>query len=302
MEGGVALVVRLASRVYTSLLFVGAGKMGSGALYVVATPVGNLGDVTLRALEILGTVDAVVCEDTRHTRKLLARHGIHARLESHFAGNEERRIPLLIESLAGGKKLALVSDAGTPAISDPGYLLVRACREAGIPVIPVPGPSAMTAALSVSGLPSTSVRFLGFPPRKASLRSHLLESLAKDPSTLVFYEAPHRVRAFLAQARLMLEGRELFVAREMTKVFESFYVDPEPETLPEKGEYVIVFGPPRTVEGSAKMRPEDWPKRVEALVLSGMSEKEALRCAAREAGVPRRLAYSFVKGKGAGRG
>ncbi len=276
--------------------------MQSGTLYVVATPVGNLGDITLRALEILGSVDSVVCEDTRHTRKLLARHGIHAKLESHFAGNEERRIPLLIASLAEGRKLALASDAGTPAISDPGYLLVRACREAGIPVVPVPGPSAMTAALSVSGLPSSSVRFLGFPPRKASARQSLLESLAIDPSTLVFYEAPRRVRAFLAQARPMLEGRELFVAREMTKVFETFYVDPLPETLPEKGEYVIVFGPPRALEGAAKMPPEDLPKRVEALVLSGVSEKEALRRAAREAGVSRREAYSAVKGKGAGRG
>ncbi|MCI4397668.1 MAG: 16S rRNA (cytidine(1402)-2'-O)-methyltransferase [Acidobacteria bacterium] len=273
-----------------------------GTLYVVATPVGNLGDITLRALDILKSVDAVVCEDTRHTRKLLARHGIHARLESHFSGNEERKIPLLAESLLAGKNLALVSDAGTPAVSDPGYLLVRACRKAGIPVVPIPGPSAMTAALSVSGLPLASVRFLGFPPRKASARASLLEALAGDSSALVFYEAPRRVRSFLAQARDALQGRELFVAREMTKVFETFYTDPEPEMLPEKGEYVIVFGPPKTPEGSIEMKPEDIAKEVEALVLSGTSPQEALRRAARKAGISRREAYNVVKGKGASRG
>lgn len=276
--------------------------MGSGTLYVVATPVGNLGDITLRALDVLKSVDAVVCEDTRHTRKLLARHEIHARLESHFSGNEERKIPILVESLSAGKNLALVSDAGTPAVSDPGYLLVRACRKAGIPVVPIPGPSAMTAALSVSGLPSASVRFLGFPPRKASARASLLETLAGDSSALVFYEAPRRVRSFLGQARDALQGRELFVAREMTKVFETFYMDPEPEKLPEKGEYVIVFGPPRTPEGSIEMKPEDLAKEVEALVLSGTSPQEALRRVARRAGISRREAYNVVKGKGASRG
>ncbi len=276
--------------------------MESGTLYVVATPVGNLGDITLRALDVLRSVEAVVCEDTRHTRKLLARHGINARLESHFAGNEERKIPLFVESLANGKSLALVSDAGTPAVSDPGYLLVRACREAGIPVVPVPGPCAMTAALSVSGLPSSSVRFLGFPPRKASARASLFDSLSGDPSALVFYEAPLRVRSFLSQARLALRGREIFVAREMTKVFESFYRNPEPETLPEKGEYVIVFGPPEIQEDAREMEPEELAKEVHALVLEGMAPQEALRRAARKAGISRREAYDIVKGKGARRG
>ncbi len=276
--------------------------MESGTLYVVATPVGNLGDITLRALDVLGSVGAIVCEDTRHTRKLLARHGINARLESHFAGNEERKIPLLVESLLNGTSLALVSDAGTPAVSDPGFLLVRACREAGIPVVPVPGPSAMTAALSVSGLPSSSVKFLGFPPRKASARESLFGSLSGDPSALVFYESPLRVRSFLSQARLALKGREIFVAREMTKVFETFYRDPEPETLPEKGEYVIVFGPPNVEEGAKEMEPEELASEVTSLVLAGMTHQEALRRAARKAGISRREAYDIVKGKGARRG
>ncbi len=276
--------------------------MGRGTLYVVATPIGNLRDITLRALDTLRSVDAVVCEDTRRTRRLLAHHGITARLESHFAGNEERRIPAILAALAEGEDRALVSDAGTPAISDPGYLLVRACRDRGIPVVPVPGPSAMAAALSVSGLPSTAVRFLGFPPRKAGERRHLLASLVGDPATLIFYESPRRVRAFLAEAAAALPGRERFVAREITKLFESTYRDPDPGALPEKGEFVLVFGPPARPAAMAPAEPAALAARVEALSREGLPEKEALRRAAREAGLSRRAVYDAVKGKGARRG
>jgi len=269
----------------------------AGTLYIVATPIGNLRDITLRALEVLGAVDAIVCEDTRHTRKLLAHHGITARMESHFAGNEARRIPALVEALSGGRSLALVSDAGTPAVSDPGFLLVRACRDAGIPVVPVPGPSAFAAALSASGLPSDAVKFLGFPPRKQGPRRALLASLADEGATLVFYESPHRARAFLAEARALFPARPCVVARELTKVHETFYRDPTPEELPEKGEFVFLFGPP-TQAAMATAGPGEARARVTALVGAGLDEREALKRAARELGLGKRAVYDAVKGKG----
>jgi 16S rRNA (cytidine1402-2'-O)-methyltransferase len=273
--------------------------MSTGTLFVVATPIGNLKDITLRALETLANVDAIVCEDTRHTRKLLAHHGITTRLESHFAGNEARRIPALLGALKEGRSLALVTDAGTPAISDPGYLLVKACHEHGISVVPIPGPTALAAALSASGLPCTHVKFLGFPPRRASERKTLLRSLSAEPATLVFYEAPHRVRAFLSQARECLPNRACVVARELTKAFETFYRDPAPEELPERGEFVLLFAPPENPAaepvGAAETR-----ARVAAAVESGADEKEALKRVARELGVSKRDVYAAVKGKARG--
>lgn len=271
--------------------------MGAGTLFVVATPIGNLRDITLRALDTLKGVDAVVCEDTRHTRKLLSHYGIDVKLESHFAGNETRRVPALVEAIREGRSLALVTDAGTPAISDPGYLLVRACRDAGLPVVPIPGASAMATALSASGLPSTTVKFLGFAPRKSGERRSLFAALAAEASTLVFYESPHRVRAFLAEARLGLPGRACVVAREVTKAFESFYRDPAPEELPEKGEFVLLFGPPEAAPAPSA-EPLSLRNRVGALVASGLPEREALRQAAKEFEVPRRTVYDAVKGKG----
>jgi len=276
----------------------------AGTLYIVATPIGNLRDITLRALDVLGSVDAIVCEDTRHTRKLLAHHGITARMESHFAGNEARRIPALVEALAGGRSLALVTDAGTPAVSDPGFLLVRACRDAGIPVVPVPGPSALAAALSASGLPSDAVKFVGFPPRKQGPRRALLGALAPEAATLVFYESPHRARAFLAEACVLLPGRPCVVARELTKVHETFYRDPAPDELPEKGEFVFLFGPPAATGPAPTAGPEDVRARVAGLVATGLDEREALKRAARDLGLGKRAVYDAVKGKGreAGRG
>lgn len=270
--------------------------MSTGTLYVVATPIGNLRDITLRALDTLAAVDAVVCEDTRHTRKLLGHHGITTRLESHFAGNEARRIPALVGALQEGRSLALVTDAGTPALSDPGYLLVKACREAGVPVVPIPGPSALAAALSASGLPATHVKFLGFPPRRSGERKALLGAVAGETSTLVFYEAPHRVRAFLTEALELLPGRPCVVARELTKTFETFYKDPAPEELPERGEFVLLFGPPRTIE-APPAGPEEARARVAALVREGVDEREALKRAAKALGLGKRAVYDAVKGK-----
>jgi 16S rRNA (cytidine1402-2'-O)-methyltransferase len=175
-------------------------------------------------------------------------------------------------------------------------LLVRACREEGIPVVPVPGPSALATALSVSGLPSQRVLFLGFPPRKARERKHFLESLAQDPATLVFYEAPHRIRTFLREAFEALPGRECVIGRELTKKFESIGPVVNPDQVPERGEFVVMFGP-APQRAAEPLAPEDAAARVKALVESGIEEKEALRQAAREMGVPRREVYAIVKGK-----
>lgn len=267
---------------------------GMGTLYVVATPIGHLKDVTLRALEVLGTVDFILCEDTRVTSKLTRHYDIRKPLESFFAGNEERRVGPVLARLEAGESAALVTDAGTPGVSDPGYLLVRACRERSVPVVPVPGVSAMAAALSVSGLPAQRVLFLGFPPRRAGERRRLLESLAGDPSTLVFYEAPHRIRAFLHDALGCLPGRECVAAREITKRFETVGPVTDPAAVPERGEFVVLFGPP--ARGEVVLPEEDVPERFAALVGEGLAEKEAMRRVARERGVPRREIYGLIKG------
>lgn len=262
---------------------------------MVATPIGHLKDITLRALETLRSVDLILCEDTRVTRTLLSRYDIQKPMQSYFAGNEDRRVGPVVERLQAGESVALVTDAGTPGISDPGYLLVRACREAGVPVTPVPGPSALAAALSVSGLPSQRVLFLGFPPRKAGERSRFLADLAADPSTLVFYEAPHRIRAFLKEAMTAFSGRECVAGRELTKRFEWVGTVLDPEQVPERGEFVILFGPPPE-KTAPTLSAEEAPERVRALVAEGMEEKEALRQVARDMGVSRRDVYALVKG------
>ena len=266
-----------------------------GTLYMVATPIGHLEDITLRALETLKTVDLILCEDTRVTRTLTARYGIQKPLKSYFAGNEERRLGPILERLKGTDSIALVTDAGTPGVSDPGYLLVRACRQAGIPVVPIPGPSALATALSVSGLPAQRVLFLGFPPRKTQERARFLSSLAADPSTLVFYEAPHRVRSFLKEALTAFGGRECVVGRELTKRFEWVGPVSDPEQVPERGEFVVLFGPP-PAPVAVPCTPEETARRVGQFVDEGIEEKEALRRVAREMGVPRREIYAIVKG------
>ena len=271
-----------------------AGGKGAGALYVVGTPIGNLKDLTFRALEVLRESDLILCEDTRVTRKLLEHYGTHKPLKSFFVGNEAARCDEALEILLSGARVALVTDAGTPGLSDPGYLLVRACRQRGIPVVPVPGPSALATALSASGLPSQRVLFLGFPPRKSGERKRLLESLAGDPSTLVFYEAPHRIRDFLREAREALKGRECVACREMTKLFEEFASVEDAELVKERGEFVVLFSPPKE-DAREALSLEGVPVEVEALVASGVEEKEALRRVARSKGVSRRDIYNILK-------
>jgi 16S rRNA (cytidine1402-2'-O)-methyltransferase len=194
----------------------------AGRLFIVATPIGHLEDITFRAVRILGEVAAIACEDTRQTAKLLNRYGIKKPLISYFHPREGRRIPEILRLLMGGRDVALVSDAGTPGISDPGFPLIREALKAGIAVVPVPGPSAVTAALSAAGLPTHRFLFAGFPPPKRTALRKLLEALAPDEATLVFYLPTRRLREFLAEVVQILGDRRVVVAREMTKIHEEF--------------------------------------------------------------------------------
>ena len=221
----------------------------SGILYIVATPIGNLEDMTYRAVRILGEVDLIAAEDTRHTKKLLNHFGIKTPLVSYYREKEVTRSQDLIAKLVAGNQVALVSDAGTPAISDPGAVLVKRARQAGIPIIPVPGPSALTAALSCAGIDSGSFLFVGFAPPKSSLRKKLLRRVATSEYPVVFYESPHRISPFVRDAHAVLGDRTVLWAREISKKFE----DIEETTLSHlaeaigaekiRGELVLIIHP-----------------------------------------------------------
>ena len=191
-------------------------------LYVVATPIGNLADITLRAIDTLGGVDLIAAEDTRHTMRLLARYNIQTPLVSCHEHNESQRTPELIAKIRAGAAVALVSDAGTPSVSDPGYRLVCAALAQGLAVFPIPGVSAALTALCAAGLPTDAFVFVGFAPKKKGPRTRLLESLAAQPRTLVFYESPHRIAAFIGEVLAVMGDRPAVVAREMTKLHEEF--------------------------------------------------------------------------------
>ena len=266
----------------------GTGEKRRATLYVVATPIGNLGDISHRALEILGSVDAVAAEDTRVTRQLLARFGIAKRLIAVHEHNEKRVAKQVLALLAEGRSLALTCDAGTPAISDPGALLVAAARHAGFPVTPVPGPNAAIAALSASGLAAPHFLFYGFLPERTAARRRALGALAKLPFTLVFFEAPHRVAESIADLRAVLGGdRHVVLARELTKLFETVHdctlaeaeawlaADPHRR----KGEFVLI------VEcASAEPALENAGRRALEVLLAELPLKQAVSLAARIAG------------------
>lgn len=220
-----------------------------GTLYLVATPIGNLEDMTLRALRVLKEVDLVAAEDTRHSRKLFSHYGIGTPLTSYFAHNEAAKGERILTELRAGRSVALITDAGTPAISDPGFLLVRRCHEEGLPVSAVPGPSALIAALSMAGLPTERFAFEGFLPAKPAARRRALRELCGEQRTLVFYEAPHRLPATLRDVRTEFgEERELAVVRELTKLHEELFrgtVAQACEHFRDKvrGEIVLLIGP-----------------------------------------------------------
>ncbi|MBI5559339.1 MAG: 16S rRNA (cytidine(1402)-2'-O)-methyltransferase [Deltaproteobacteria bacterium] len=238
-------------------------KCKCGTLYVVATPIGNLEDITLRAVRILGQVDLIAAEDTRHTRKLLSHLAISKPLVSYYKDREAARTEKIVEELRSGRDVALVSDAGTPAISDPGAILVAQCHENSIPVVPVPGPSSLVAALSVSGFMQPSFTFLGFLPSKKNQRMKALTAHAQDETVTVFYESPRRICAALAECREVLGERDVFVGREITKLHEEFLQGSLSDVLKilesrsqVKGELVVLIAPSQRVQPSA---PEDLP-------------------------------------------
>ncbi len=270
-----------------------------GTLYVVATPIGNLEDVTLRAVRVLREVALVACEDTRRTARLLQAHQIATPTTSFFEHNERWKGDRILRALREGRDVALVSDAGTPGISDPGYRLVRDARAEGLPVVPVPGPSAAISALSVSGLPTDRFLFVGFLPARTQARRQALQELAAHPSTLVVYEAPTRVVATLADMLELWGDRDAFLCREATKVHEE-YAKGSIRTLrdrlaerPEvKGEIVLV------VEGAPEPTVPDGDARTvyAALAAEGRTRREAVKETARRLGLPAREVYRRVLG------
>jgi len=269
-----------------------------GALYVVATPVGNLEDITYRAVRVLREVDAIACEDTRHTRHLLDHYGIAKPLVSYHEHNEMARAVELVERLRAGESIALVSDAGTPLVSDPGYRLVSEAIASGVSVVPVPGPSAVAAALSASGLPCDQFRFLGFLPAKSAQRRRLLESLRAETATVVCYEAPHRIVESMADIVDVLGDRPAVLARELTKVHEEFLRGSSAEILrvlrerPSiKGEITILLGKAPASQSAPEV---DLPGLVDTFMAQGLGRMEAIKRAAAESGLSKREAYRRV--------
>lgn len=224
--------------------------MEEGTLYVVATPIGNLSDISERALETLRSCDLVACEDTRITGAMLRKFGIEKEMFVNEDSRERGVAPLLLERLKAGKNVALVSDAGTPCISDPGFRIVRACRACGVKVVPVPGACAFASALSASGLPSDSFLFVGFLPAKTAARKNFFEKYADFGHTLIFYESPYRIEKFVDDALEVFGGdRIVCVAKEISKMFERFFVGRLADVVAElkksstKGEFVVIVAP-----------------------------------------------------------
>jgi 16S rRNA (cytidine1402-2'-O)-methyltransferase len=273
-----------------------------GSLYVVATPLGNARDVTLRALDILRTADLIAAEDTRVTAPFLRRHGIASKLLSMHAHNEARRAEAIVAALNAGKSVALVSDAGTPAISDPGARLVRAVCEAGHRVVPIPGPSAVATALSAAGLDVDGFVFLGFLPATTRARRERIATVASLPLAIVIYEAPHRVRATVAELAQALAGpRTLVIARELTKVFETIarvplaeavaWLDADPNR--QRGELVLIVDAPVPTRAKTATLPADAERWLRAL-LDELPPARAARVAAAATGVSRDELYALA--------
>ncbi|HEY0079172.1 MAG TPA: 16S rRNA (cytidine(1402)-2'-O)-methyltransferase [Pyrinomonadaceae bacterium] len=271
-----------------------------GTLYLVATPIGNLEDITGRALRLLAEVDLIACEDTRHTRQLLNRYRIETRTISYHEHNEQERAAELCARIESGAQIALVSDAGTPAVNDPGFRLVRACVERGLRVVPVPGATAFVAALVASGLPTDQFYFGGFLPARSHARRTRLEELRQLSATLVFYEAPHRISQTLADAREILGEREAAVARELTKLHEEIRRGRLSELAKHfeaehtaRGEMVVLID--RTRIDTAETTPTDTETNIAALVAAleaeGLDPRAALKRAARRLGLTRDEAY-----------
>lgn len=274
-------------------------SIDEGVLYVVATPIGNRGDVSKRAIEVLQSVDLIAAEDTRHSRPLLQQLGIKTPLQAVHEHNERQLVERLLARLRAGETLALISDAGTPLISDPGFPLVRACHQQGIRISPIPGPSAVIAALSAAGLPTDRFRFEGFPARTAAARREQFQLLKSDTATIVFYESSHRIAASLADMALVL-GRErpAVLARELTKMHETIIHAPlgqlcdrvSGEADQRKGEFVVLVA--GAEQDLAQLTPET--ERILRLLVAELPVKQAAALAARITGEKKNRLYQLA--------
>ncbi|HEY6045801.1 MAG TPA: 16S rRNA (cytidine(1402)-2'-O)-methyltransferase [Pyrinomonadaceae bacterium] len=276
----------------------------AGTLYIVATPIGNLEDITQRALRVLREVDLVACEDTRHTQRLLNHFAIKTKTVSYHEHNERERTAELCRLLESGKNIALVSDAGMPLVSDPGFRIVDAAIEREFSVVAIPGAAAFVTALVASGMPGDQFLFAGFLPSRANARRAKLESLREIPATLIFYEAPHRLAAALKDAVAVLGNRPAVVGRELTKLHEEIVRGSltdlterfaEPESV--RGEIVLLIGAEAIASSttvSGEVSPQRLSERVSELEKEGVNAKDALKRAAREMGIKRAEAYRMM--------
>ncbi len=271
--------------------------MASGTLYIIATPIGNLEDITLRALRLLKEVDVIAAEDTRHTRKLLTHYGITTPLTSYHDHSETEKAPELIAQLQAGKNIALVSDAGTPCIADPGFRLVTTAAEAGLSVVPIPGPSMVTALMSVGGLPTDRFAFEGFLPAKRTQRRKALQLLQREERTLVFFESPHRVLEMLADLEEICGDRRIVIGRELTKMFEEVLRGKVSElrallvVRDIKGEVAILVAGQTESSVSEDARP--LAEEIQELSAQGFSLKDVARIVSETRGIPKREVYAL---------
>lgn len=290
-----AMAASLGNRVAEMLTFEASRPLASG-LYLVSTPIGNLADISLRALATLARADMVFCEDTRHSRKLFTHFGISRDLEAYHEHNAARERSRILARLRAGQSVAVISDAGTPLISDPGNKLVREAREAGLAVYAVPGASAVLAALTSSGLPTSSFFFEGFLPNKQGARQKRLAELKSVPATLIFYEAPSRLAAMLDDLAAVLGERQGAVAKELTKLHEgvvtgplSELVDKAVDTLGAKGEFVVLAGPPVITE----LTDDEIVAALETALREETSFRDAVQGVAQSLGLPRNRVYKL---------
>ncbi len=273
----------------------------TGVLYVIATPLGNLQDITQRAIEVLKQVDLVAAEDTRRSRQLLSHFGINAQMESYNDDSSPTKIQHIVEQLVAGKRVALLSDSGTPAVSDPGAELVRQALDRGMKVVPIPGPSAVTTAFSVAGISASGFLFAGYPPRKASEKRQFLEQIAAHERPVVLYEAPHRVADTLQQLAEICPQRQIVLARELTKMYEDIRNGPVGEIAQAisgeepRGEFTLVLNPAPQPPSPRQVSEEDIQEAVKAMIEAGLSRRDAAHIVELLTQLSRNEAYQSVQ-------
>ena len=271
-----------------------------GVLYIVATPIGNLEDISKRAVNCLSSVDFCATEDTRKSKILMNKYNINTRLVSYHNFSEKQKLKYMISNLKDGLNIALISDAGTPLISDPGYLLVKTAQEESIQVIPIPGPSSLISALSVSGFPSDKFIFYGFPPKQQKAKQSFMKSLVSENRTSIVFESKRRIKDFLENLEGLCPGRKVFIAREMTKLHETFYRGEINKVISEisldenslKGEFVIVIKGIKEVKKEILLTNDQ--AEVLEIILEKMKKKEALSLASKAFGLKKNSLYKFV--------